>query len=630
MITELQYRELYAKSLRDPKNFWSEQAEKFVTWFKRWDEVFAGDFQKLDIQWFKNGKLNACYNCVDRHLEKNAQNPAIIWEGDNPDDNKKITYAELYEQVCRFANVLKKCGLKKGDRVCIYMPMIPEAIISMLASARIGLVHSVVFAGFSADALKTRIIDADCRVVITANEGVRGNKIIPLKQNVDEALKDCPNVRKVIVVKHTENETPFIPERDLWYTDAMTTVSPHCPCEMMDANDPFFILYTSGSTGKPKGILHTLGGYLVYVAMTFKYIFNYEPQDIYWCTADIGWITGHSYLVYGPLCNGATTLMFEGVPHYPTPARFWEIIDKYAVNIFYTAPTAIRALRREGDDWVNKTKRDSLKLLGSVGEPINPDVWQWYYDVVGNGQCPIVDTWWQTETGGTLISPIPNAMALKPGSATKPFFGIEPLILDEKGEECPDNQMGKLVIKNPWPGIMQNIYGDRDRFIETYFKEYPGFYLTGDNAYRDEDGYFWIKGRNDDVIKIAGHRIGTEEIESAFLTHPDVSEAGVVAIPDEIKGESIYAFITLKKGMKGTAALKKALIQQVRDKIGAIATPKCIQFTDSIPKTRSGKIMRRLLKKIAREEYDDLGDISTLADSDVVDKLIKGRSKVRA
>jgi len=630
LITELQYRELYAKSLRDPKNFWSEQAEKFVTWFKRWDEVFAGDFQKLDIQWFKNGKLNACYNCVDRHLEKNAQNPAIIWEGDNPDDNKKITYAELYEQVCRFANVLKKCGLKKGDRVCIYMPMIPEAIISMLASARIGLVHSVVFAGFSADALKTRIIDADCRVVITANEGVRGNKIIPLKQNVDEALKDCPNVRKVIVVKHTENETPFIPERDLWYTDAMTTVSPHCPCEMMDANDPFFILYTSGSTGKPKGILHTLGGYLVYVAMTFKYIFNYEPQDIYWCTADIGWITGHSYLVYGPLCNGATTLMFEGVPHYPTPARFWEIIDKYAVNIFYTAPTAIRALRREGDDWVNKTKRDSLKLLGSVGEPINPDVWQWYYDVVGNGQCPIVDTWWQTETGGTLISPIPNAMALKPGSATKPFFGIEPLILDEKGEECPDNQMGKLVIKNPWPGIMQNIYGDRDRFIETYFKEYPGFYLTGDNAYRDEDGYFWIKGRNDDVIKIAGHRIGTEEIESAFLTHPDVSEAGVVAIPDEIKGESIYAFITLKKGMKGTAALKKALIQQVRDKIGAIATPKCIQFTDSIPKTRSGKIMRRLLKKIAREEYDDLGDISTLADSDVVDKLIKGRSKVRA
>lgn len=629
MITESQYHELYAKSLRDPKNFWSEQAEKFVTWFKRWDEVFSGDFQKMNIHWFKNGKLNACYNCVDRHLEKNSQTPAIIWEGDNPNDNKKITYAELYEQVCRFANVLKKCGLKKGDRVCIYMPMIPESIVAMLACARIGLVHSVVFAGFSAESLKTRILNADCRVVITANEGLRGNKIIPLKKNVDDALRDCPNVRKVIVVKRTENEVAFDANRDVWFEEAIKNVSPHCPCEMMDANDSFFILYTSGSTGIPKGILHTLGSYLVYVAMTFKYIFNYEPGDIYWCSADIGWVTGHSYLVYGPLANGATTLMFEGVPHYPTPARFWEIIDKYAVNIFYTAPTAIRALRREGDEWVNKTTRDSLKLLGSVGEPINPDVWQWYFDVIGNGRCPIVDTWWQTETGGILISPIPDAMQLKPGSATKPFFGVEPLILDENGEECAVNQMGKLVIKNPWPGMMQNVYGDRDRFIENYFKEYPGYYLTGDNAYRDEDGYFWIKGRNDDVIKIAGHRIGSEEVESAFLTHPNVSEAGVVAVPDELKGESIYAFITLKAGVKGTAALKKSLIQQVRDKIGAIATPKYIQFAEGLPKTRSGKIMRRLLRKISREEFDDLGDISTLADTDVVAKLMKGRGKVK-
>ncbi|HEX2548275.1 MAG TPA: acetate--CoA ligase [Gammaproteobacteria bacterium] len=629
MITELQYRELYARSLRDPKNFWSEQAEKFVTWFKRWDDVFSGNFQKLNTQWFKNGKMNVCYNCIDRHLEKNANTPAIIWEGDQPSQDKKVTYAELYDQVCRFANILKKSGLKKGDRVCIYMPMIPESIIAMLACARIGLVHSVVFAGFSADALKTRILDADCNLVITANEGIRGNKTIPLKNNVDEALKDCPNVRQVIVVEHTQNKVAMNQNRDIWFHEAIRTASPHCPCEMMDASDTFFILYTSGSTGKPKGILHTIGGYLVYVAMTFKYIFNYEPGDIYWCTADIGWITGHSYSVYGPLCNGATTVIFEGTPSYPTPARFWEIVDKHVVNIFYTAPTAIRALRREGDKWLKKTKRDSLKLLGSVGEPINPDVWQWYFDKIGNGRCPIVDTWWQTETGGILISPIPDACSLKPGSATKPFFGVEPVILDDKGQECPANQMGKLFIKNPWPGIFENVYGDRERFVETYFKEYPGYFFTGDNAYCDDDGYFWIKGRSDDVIKISGHRLGTEEIESAFLSHSDVSEAGVVAVPNDIKGESIYAFITLKSGAKGTVALKKALTQQVRKQIGAIATPEFIQFVDSLPKTRSGKIMRRLLRKIARKEFDDLGDISTLADTEVVEKLIKGRKKIK-
>jgi acetyl-CoA synthetase len=436
-------------------------------------------------------------------------------------------------------------------------------------------------------------------------------------------------VRQVIVVEHTQNKVAMNQNRDIWFHEAIRTASPHCPCEMMDASDTFFILYTSGSTGKPKGILHTIGGYLVYVAMTFKYIFNYEPGDIYWCTADIGWITGHSYSVYGPLCNGATTVIFEGTPSYPTPARFWEIVDKHVVNIFYTAPTAIRALRREGDKWLKKTKRDSLKLLGSVGEPINPDVWQWYFDKIGNGRCPIVDTWWQTETGGILISPIPDACSLKPGSATKPFFGVEPVILDDKGQECPANQMGKLFIKNPWPGIFENVYGDRERFVETYFKEYHGYFFTGDNAYCDDDGYFWIKGRSDDVIKISGHRLGTEEIESAFLSHSDVSEAGVVAVPNDIKGESIYAFITLKSGAKGTVALKKALTQQVRKQIGAIATPEFIQFVDSLPKTRSGKIMRRLLRKIARKEFDDLGDISTLADTEVVEKLIKGRKKIK-
>ncbi len=627
-INEEQYNELYARSLRDPKHFWSEQAEKFVTWFKRWDEVLTGDFNQQNVRWFRNGKLNACYNALDRHLEKKAKQTAILWESDDGEKTKKITFAELHEHVCQFANVLKKNKIKKSDRVCIYMPMIPEAIIAILACARIGAVHSVVFAGFSPDSLSTRILDSDCQIVITANEGLRGNKIIPLKNNVDEALKKCPRVRHVIVVKHTDNAIGWQENRDIWYHEAMKSASKSCPCEMMDAEDPLFILYTSGSTGKPKGILHTTGGYLVYVAMTFKYVFDYHDNDVYWCTADIGWVTGHSYLIYGPLCNGATSLVFEGVPNYPTPSRFWEVIDKYKVTIFYTAPTAIRALRREGDEWVTRTRRDSLKLLGTVGEPINPDVWEWYYTVVGNAHCPVVDTWWQTETGGILISPLPGAMQLKPGSAAKPFFGIVPDIVDDQGQSVENGKMGRLVIKQPWPGMMQTVYGDRERFVNTYFKEVPGCYLTGDNAKRDAEGYYWITGRNDDVIKISGHRIGTGEVESAFIESPSVSEVGVVAVPDDVKGESIYAFVTLKSGIKPSDELKKSLVQQVRKSIGAIAAPKYIQWTNALPKTRSGKIMRRILRKIANGEGDALGDVSTLADPGVIEELVKNKIKL--
>ncbi|EKD72527.1 MAG: hypothetical protein ACD_45C00652G0003 [uncultured bacterium] len=624
-LDEKQYQTMYARSLRDPKNFWSEQAEKCVTWFKRWDEVLSGDFTKLDVQWFRHGTLNACYNCLDRHLEHRANQLAIIWEGDDPHKSKKMTYAELHAEVCRFANVLKKCQIKKGDRVCIYMPMIPETIVAMLACARIGAVHSVVFAGFSPESLHTRILDADCQLVVTADEGMRGNKKIPLKQNVDEALTACPNVRHVIVVKQTNDSVPWQEGRDLWYHDLQKTVSTSCPCEMMDAQDPLFILYTSGSTGKPKGILHAIGGYLVYVAMTYKYIFNYHDGDIYWCTADVGWITGHSYTVYGPLCNGATNLIFEGVPHYPTPGRFWEIIDKYQVTIFYTAPTAIRALRREGDDWVKRSQRKSLKLLGTVGEPINPEVCEWYYEVVGDKHCEIVDTWWQTETGGILLSPLPGVTSFKPGSVGWPFFGIVPDIVDDKGNSVADGQMGKLVIKQPWPGMMQTVYGDRERFVNTYFQEFPGCYLTGDNATRDKEGYFWITGRNDDVIKISGHRIGTGEVESAFTTHHAVSEAAVVTAVDDVKGGAIYAFVTLKAHVKPSNKLKNELIQKVRDVIGAIATPKYIQWAEALPKTRSGKIMRRLLRKIANNELNDLGDVSTLAEPHVVDSLVKNR-----
>jgi acetyl-CoA synthetase len=627
-LTEEKYAEFYALSLRDPKHFWGEKALKFVTWFKPWNAVLTGGFDKVDVAWFEGGKLNAAYNCLDRHLSERASAIALIWEGDDPSETRKFTYAELHEQVCRFSNVLKKQEVKKGDRVCIYMPMIPEAVIAMLACARIGAIHSVVFGGFSADALRARIEDTDCQLVITANEGLRGQKTVPLKKNVDEALKNYPHVYRVIVVKRTDNDVPFDAARDAWYHELMAEAAAQCPAEMMDASDPLFILYTSGSTGKPKGIVHATGGYLVYTAATHHYVFDYHPGEIHWCTADVGWITGHSYAVYGPLLNGATTLIFEGVPHYPTVSRFWEIVDKHQVNIFYTAPTAIRALRSEGDAWVKKTSRQSLKLLGTVGEPISPDVWEWYYNVVGEARCPIVDTWWQTETGGIMISPLPGAVPLKPGSAARPFFGIVPAIFDEHGNEVSDNKMGKLVIKQPWPGMMQTIYKNRERFLNGYFKEYPGCYVAGDDARCDEDHYFWITGRNDDVLKISGHRIGTGELEGALLQHASISEAAVVGVPHPIKGESIYVFVTLKANMKTSDQLKKELVQHVRTAIGAIAAPDYIQWADALPKTRSGKIMRRLLRKIANNDLKELGDTSTLSEPQVIDNLIENRISI--
>lgn len=623
-----QYHTLYQRSIQDPHAFWGEQAERFVSWFQKWQTVKTGGFAKLDMAWFIDGKLNACYNCVDRHLEKRKNQVAIIWEGDDPREVRQLTYAELHDEVCRFANVLKKQGVKKGDRVCIYLPMIPEAAMAMLACARIGAIHSVVFAGFSPEALKTRLLDANASLVITADEGLRGGKKIPLKNNVDLALTACPFVKNVIVVKRTGNSISWDKNRDLWYHEQIAEVDLACPPEELDANDPLFILYTSGSTGKPKGVLHAIGGYLVYVAATHHYIFDYHDGDIYWCTADVGWITGHSYLLYGPLTNGATTLMYEGAPNYPNCSRFWEIIDRHQVNIFYTAPTAIRALRREGDEWVKRTSRKSLTLLGTVGEPINPEVWEWYHQLVGEGRCPIVDTWWQTETGGILISPLPGATKLKPGSASWPFFGIEPAIVDEKGKFIEDDKPGKLVIKQPWPGLMQTIHGNHQRFIDTYFKEVTGSYLTGDSAHRDAEGYFWITGRDDDIIKVSGHRLGTEELESAFISHPAIAEAAVVAIPNEIKGQGIYAYLTTREGIQPNDQLKKELVQQVRSAIGAIATPEVIQWARDLPKTRSGKIMRRILRKIACGELENLGDTSTLADPSVVEDLIAARNKM--
>lgn len=620
-----QYQEWYQSSIKNPNLFWAAQAKAELSWFKEWNKVSDWDFQTADIKWFIGGQLNVSYNCIDRHLEKRAQQTAIIWEGDAPNESKRITYQELHEHVCRFANILKNKGVKKGDRVCIYMPMIPEASYAMLACTRIGAVHSVVFGGFSPEALKDRILDSDCRVVITADEGLRGGKSVPLKTNVDQALKACPNVSSVIVVQRTANKIHWVEGRDHWHHELCTTVDGICEPEVMDAEDPLFILYTSGSTGKPKGVLHTTAGYLLQSAITHKYVLNYREGDVFWCTADVGWITGHSYIVYGPLCNGATTLMFEGIPTYPSPARCWEIIDKHQVNTFYTAPTAIRALMASGNDHVKSCSRNSLKLLGTVGEPINPEAWEWYYHVVGETRCPIVDTWWQTETGATMIAPIPGAMPMKPGAASLPFFGIEPVILDADGKELAGAVSGNLAIKSSWPSQIRTVYGDHQRCIDTYFSTYKGYYFTGDGARRDSDGFYWITGRVDDVLNVSGHRLGTAEIESALVLHPAIAEAAVVGYPHDIKGQAVYAYVTPMLGVTIDEQIKKELLALVTKEIGAIAKPDLLQAAPALPKTRSGKIMRRILRKIAANEIDALGDTSTLADPSVVENLIAGR-----
>ncbi|HIO14275.1 MAG TPA: acetate--CoA ligase [Chromatiales bacterium] len=625
-LTDEQYTEMYARSIADPEGFWGEQAEEFLTWSKPWDKVMDWSYDPVDIKWFEGGKLNVSVNCLDRHLATRGDDTAIIWEGDDPSVDKKITYRELHAEVCRFSNALKKRGVKKGDRICIYMPMIPEAAVAMLACTRIGAVHSVVFGGFSPESIKDRILDSDCQTVITANEAVRGGKAIPLKANTDKALEACPNVHTVVVVKHTEGSINWRDSRDVWYHDIVAAASTDCPAEEMDAEDPMFILYTSGSTGKPKGVLHTTGGYLLYAAMTHKYIFDYHDGDIYWCTADVGWITGHTYILYGPLANGATTLMFEGIPTYPDASRFWQVIDKHQVNIFYTAPTAIRALMAQGDEPVTRTSRSSLRLLGSVGEPINPEAWEWYYRVCGDSRCPIVDTWWQTETGGILITPLPGATDLKPGSATRPFFGVEPALVDPEGNELEGAASGNLVMKRSWPGQMRTLYGDHDRFIETYFSTYKGYYFTGDGCRRDDDGYYWITGRVDDVLNVSGHRLGTAEVESALVLHEQVAEAAVVGFPHDIKGQGIYCYVTPMNGVETSDELRSELVQMVRNEIGAIAKPDVIQWAPGLPKTRSGKIMRRILRKIASNELDSLGDTSTLADPSVVAHLIENRA----
>jgi acetyl-CoA synthetase len=624
-INEAKYKKLYAESVADPAKFWGEQGKR-LHWIKPYSKVKNTSFEgNVSIKWYEDGTLNASYNCVDRHLPLRAEQTAIIWEGDDPNESKHITYAELHENVCRLANVMKSHGVKKGDRVTIYLPMIPEATYAMLACARIGAIHSVVFGGFSPDSLAGRIQDCDSAYVITADEGLRGSRKVPLKANTDEALKTCPGVKKVLVVRRTGGAIAWTEGRDIWYHDEMGKASKDCPPAEMSAEDPLFILYTSGSTGKPKGVLHTTGGYLVYTAMTHQYVFDYHDGQIYWCTADVGWVTGHSYIVYGPLANGATTLMFEGVPNYPDAARFWQVIDKHKVDIFYTAPTAIRALMREGDHFVTKTSRKSLKLLGSVGEPINPEAWLWYHRVVGDSRVPIVDTWWQTETGGILITPLPGATPLKPGSATRPFFGIQPQIVDGDGKVLDGATEGNLCVIDSWPGQMRTVYGDHKRFVETYFSTFKGKYFTGDGARRDEDGYYWITGRVDDVINVAGHRLGTAEIESALVSNTKVAEAAVVGYPHDIKGQGIYAYVTLKAGIEPTEALRQELNQWVRKQIGPIATPDLIQWAPSLPKTRSGKIMRRILRKIAANEQDQLGDTSTLADPAVVNDLVGNR-----
>ncbi len=629
LVDEASYQARYQRSIEDNEGFWAEEAQQRVSWSKPFTKVKDVSYARddLHIRWFEDGELNVCYNCVDRHLTDKAEQTAIIWEGDDPSRDIAISYRELHERVSRFANVLKKLGVQKGDRVTVYMPMIPEAAIAMLACTRIGAVHSVVFGGFSPEALAGRIIDCDSNVVITADEGLRGGKPVPLKANVDAAanVDGVTTLEKVLVVKNTGAEMDWTSGRDVWLHEAELDVSGDCPCEPMNAEDPLFILYTSGSTGKPKGVLHTTGGYLVYASITFETIFNYRAGDIYWCTADVGWVTGHTYIVYGPLANGATTLMFEGIPTYPDAGRLWQVCDKHAVNVCYTAPTAIRALMREGDGPVTKTSRESLRLLGSVGEPINPEAWNWYYDVVGEGRCPIVDTWWQTETGGILISPLPGATALKPGSATLPLFGVQPAIVDSDGNIETGAASGNLVITDSWPGQMRTVYGDHQRFIDTYFSTFDGYYFTGDGARRDEDGYYWITGRVDDVLNVSGHRMGTAEVESALVAHEAVAEAAVVGYPHEIKGQGIYVYVTLMEGLEPSDELQTTLRNWVRKEIGPIATPDLLQWAPGLPKTRSGKIMRRILRKIAENDYTSLGDTSTLADPSVVEQLIANR-----
>ncbi len=626
-----EYEELYRYSLEDPDGFWSERAKELITWFRLWDRTCYWDFEKPEIKWFEGGKLNACYNCLDRHLEGPFKNKAaIIWQGEPDEEVRVYTYQMLHREVCRFANVLKKLGIKKGDRVAIYLPMIPELPIVMLACARIGAIHSVVFGGFSAESLKTRIQDCEARLLITADGYWRAGRKIESKKNADEALKECPTVEKCVVVRRLGLEVNWVEGRDLWYHELINDpdISDYCECEEMDAEDILFILYTSGSTGKPKGVFHTTGGYLVYVAHTLQWVFDLKPEDIFWCTADIGWITGHSYIVYGPLALGATEIMYEGVPTYPHPGRFWELCQKFKVTLFYTAPTVIRALMREGDEWPHKYDLSSLRILGSVGEPINPEAWLWYHKHVGRGRCPIVDTWWQTETGGFLISPFPYAIPQKPGSATFPLPGVEPVILKDDGTPAGVNEGGHLCMKRAWPGMLRGVWGDPKRFKEVYFSRFPGYYYTGDGARRDEDGYIWIIGRLDDVINVSGHRLGTMELESALVAHPAVAEAAVIGVPHEIKGETIYAFVILREGYQPSAELEKELKQHVRKVIGPIATPEFIQFVSGLPKTRSGKIMRRILRKIATGQYDDLGDTSTLADPSVVEELIRTRKEM--
>ncbi|MDO3386853.1 acetate--CoA ligase [Gilvimarinus sp. SDUM040013] len=625
-IDKDRYQQMYQQSVEHPDQFWAEQAEELLDWNEKWHTVSKSDLKKGEVSWFLGGKLNVSVNCIDRHLESRGDQVAIIWEGDDPTEDQLITYKELHEEVCRLANVLRERGVKKGDRVCLYLPMIPEACYAMLACARIGAVHSVVFGGFSPDALKDRINNADCRVLITADEGLRGGRKVPLKANADKALAGCPDVHTCLVVKRTAGDIAWDDNRDVWYRDAVEQVPAECEPEWMDSEDPLFILYTSGSTGKPKGVLHTTGGYLLQAAMTHKYVFDIREGDIYWCTADVGWVTGHSYIVYGPLANGTTSLMFEGVPTYPDASRCWQVVDKHGVNSFYTAPTAVRALMGAGNDFVTKTSRKSLRILGSVGEPINPEAWEWYHKVVGDERCPIMDTWWQTETGAHMMTPLPGATDLKPGSCTMPFFGVQPVLLDAEGNEIEGAGEGSLAIKASWPSQIRTVYGDHQRCIDTYYSTYPGYYFTGDGARRDEDGYFWITGRVDDVLNVSGHRMGTAEVESALVLHDSIAEAAVVGYPHDIKGQGIYAYVTPMNGVEPDDELKKALLKLCVQEIGAIAKPDIIQWAPGLPKTRSGKIMRRILRKIAANELDTLGDTSTLADPSVVDELIEHRA----